>query len=158
MGNLEQFGSNSVILTSRTYREPSEDYQEINTKIDDLMKKLCCRCNSSCITHLFLFFTGRTNIQRFYMGTSMGRLRDPVAGRPGDEMIRRSEDVWGLRDVGHTCFLNSTHKHIKLTLTCYSRLRNGSGKKFSEQYSGDMMRSGRYYPNLTRPPVVKFLF
>ena len=27
-----------------------------------------------------------------------------------------------LRDVGHICFLNSTQKHIKLTLTGYSRL------------------------------------
>ena len=30
---------------------------------------------------------------------------------------------WGRpRDVGHICFLNSTQKHIKLTLTGYSRL------------------------------------
>ena len=30
---------------------------------------------------------------------------------------------WGRpRDVGHTGFLNLTHKHIKLTLTGYSRL------------------------------------
>ena len=26
-----------------------------------------------------------------------------------------------LRDVGHTCFLNSTQKYIKLTLTVYPR-------------------------------------
>ena len=35
-----------------------------------------------------------------------GRLRDPVAGRLGDQMMGRSGDV------GHTCFLNSTQKHI----------------------------------------------
>ena len=29
-----------------------------------------------------------------------------------------------LRDVGHTCFLTSTKKHTKLTLTGYSRLYN----------------------------------
>ena len=30
---------------------------------------------------------------------------------------------WGRpRDVGHICFLNSTQKHIKLTLAGYSRL------------------------------------
>ena len=55
------------------------------------------------------------------MGTSTGRLRDTVAVRPG----RRPNDrtIWGRPpDVGHTCFLNSTQKHIKLTLTGYSRL------------------------------------
>ena len=26
-------------------------------------------------------------------------------------------------DVGHICFLNSTQKHIKLTLTGYARLK-----------------------------------
>ena len=32
---------------------------------------------------------------------------------------------WGRpRGVGHTCFLNSTQKDIKLTLTGYSRLYN----------------------------------
>ena len=54
------------------------------------------------------------------MGTSMGRLRDPVAGRPGDQMMGRSGNVCGM-DVGQTWFLNSTQKHIKLTLTSYSR-------------------------------------
>ena len=29
------------------------------------------------------------------MGTSTGRLRDPVAGRPGDQMMGRSGDVPG---------------------------------------------------------------
>ena len=48
------------------------------------------------------------------MGTSTGRVRDPVTGRPGDQMMGRS---WGRpRDVGHICFLNSTQKHIKGTL------------------------------------------
>ena len=46
----------------------------------------------------------------------MERLRDPVAGRPGDQMMGR------FGDVGHICFLNSTQKHIKLTVTGYSRL------------------------------------
>ena len=46
------------------------------------------------------------------MGTS--------TGHPGDQMMGRSGDVRG--DFGHTCFLNSTRKHIKLTLTGYSRL------------------------------------
>ena len=33
----------------------------------------------------------------------MGRLRDPVAGRPWDQKMGHS------RDVLQTCFLNSTH-------------------------------------------------
>ena len=50
------------------------------------------------------------------MGTSTGRLRDPIAGHPGEQMMEHS------RDVSHTCFLNSTQKHSKLALTGYSRL------------------------------------
>ena len=53
------------ILTSRTYKGPSEDSQGTNTKIDDLMKKLIFRSNSPYITCLFLFFTRRRNIQKF---------------------------------------------------------------------------------------------
>ena len=57
------------------------------------------------------------------MGTSTGRLRDPVARRPEDQMMGRSGDVLGT-SAGRPSymFLNSTHKHIKLTLTGYSRL------------------------------------
>ena len=50
------------------------------------------------------------------MGTSTERLRHSIAIFPGDKMIGRS------RDFGQTCFLNSTHKSIKLTLRGYSRL------------------------------------
>ena len=52
------------VLTSGTSRGPSGDSQGTNTKIDDLMKNLFFRCNSPCFTHLFLFFTGKTNIQK----------------------------------------------------------------------------------------------
>ena len=50
-----------------------------------------------------------------------GRLQDSFAVRPGKQMMRRSGDNW---DIGHACFLNSTEKHIKLTLTSYSRHYN----------------------------------
>ena len=73
-------------------------------------------CNRPCITYLFLFLTGRTNIQKFQTGTSMGRLRGPVAGRPWDQVMGRSA---GSRSK---YFLNSTYKHFKLTLTGDSRL------------------------------------
>ena len=39
------------------------------------------------------------------------------------------------RDVGQTCFSNSTHKHIKLTLTP-DFIVNVSGENPSKQYSG----------------------
>ena len=52
------------VLTSETSRGPSRDSQGTNTKTDDLMKKLFFRCNSSCFTHLFLLFTGKSNIQK----------------------------------------------------------------------------------------------
>ena len=83
------------VLTSATSRGPSRDSQGTNTKIDDLMKKLFFRCISSLFAHLFLFVTGKTNIQKVYMGTSTGRLRDSVAGRPGDQMMGRFGDVHG---------------------------------------------------------------
>ena len=44
------------------------------------------------------------------MGTSAGRLQDPVAGRPLDQMMGRSGDVAGT-SVIHV-FKNSTQKHI----------------------------------------------
>ena len=53
------------VLTSGFYKGPSGDSQGTNTKIDDFMKKLFLRSNSPYITHLFLFFTGRKNIQKF---------------------------------------------------------------------------------------------
>ena len=46
-------------------RETTRNPQGTNTKIDDFMKKLFLGSNSPCITYLFLFFTGRANIQKF---------------------------------------------------------------------------------------------
>ena len=34
-------------------------------KTNELMKKLFSRHSGSCVTHLFLFFAGRTNNQKF---------------------------------------------------------------------------------------------
>ena len=50
------------------------------------------------------------------MWMSTGRLLDPAARRPGDQIMGRA------RDVRHICFLNSTQKHIKLNLIGYSTL------------------------------------
>ena len=46
----------------------------------------------------------------------MGRLQDLVLGRPGDQMMGRSGTSVKLRYI-----LNPTQKHIKLTLTGYSK-------------------------------------
>ena len=49
-----------------------------------------------------------------------GKSTGPSCGtsrRPNDGTFWRRS-----RDLGHTCFLNSTQKHIKLNLTGYSRL------------------------------------
>ena len=78
------------ILTSGTYRGPSGDPRGTNTKTDDLMKKLFFRRNSPCITYLFLFFY-RKNKYSKVCGTS----RDPVTGRPEDQMMGRFRDVRG---------------------------------------------------------------
>ena len=60
--------------------------------------------------------------------------------------------LWGRPwNVGHTCFLNSTQKHIKLTLrVTRDFIVNCSSEKMSEsivikKVKGDMMSSGRYY-------------
>ena len=83
-------------------------------------EKVFFRCNSLCFTHVLLIFTGKTIIQKLWIVTATGRLRDPVAGHPWDQMIGRFGDVHGTSVI--YVFLNSTQKHIKLTLTGYSRL------------------------------------
>ena len=76
------------------------------------MKKVFFRCNSPCFTQLLLFFTGKKIFKSSKWGfhetptgpscrTSRGPNDDTFWGRPGD--------------VGHTCFLNSTQKHINPT-------------------------------------------
>ena len=44
------------------------------------------------------------------MGTSTGRLRDPVARRPGDKMMGRSGDVRGTSVINVFKFNSQTHK------------------------------------------------
>ena len=99
------------------------------------MKKLFLRSNSPCITYLFLFFTGRTNIQKFWTGTSTGRLRDLVAGRPWDQMMGRSKDVRGT-SVKHVFQIKLTNTFNLPWQVTQDFIVNGSSEKFSEQYSG----------------------
>ena len=101
-------------------------FQGTNKKFDDLMRKVFFRCISPCFTHLLLFFTGKNKYSKVRNGDIHGTSRRPRYGTS-----RRPND--GPWDVGYICFLNSTQKYIKLTLTGYSRVCGS--EKFSEQYS-----------------------
>ena len=84
------------------------------------MEKVLFRYNSSCFTHLQLFFYWKNKYAKVLHGDVHGTSTGPSCGTS-----RGPDDgtFWGRpRDVGHTCFLNSTQKHISLTLTGYSRL------------------------------------
>ena len=84
------------------------------------MKKVFFKCNSLCFTHLLLIFTGKTNIRKVLNGDVHGASTGPSCGTT---RVPDDGTFWGRpRDVGLICFLNSTQKHIKLTLTGYSRL------------------------------------
>ena len=80
------------------------------------MKKIFFKCNSPCFTHLFYYFLLEKEIFR---SSKWGHPWDVYGTLWG----QNDGKFWGRqRDVGHSCFLNSTQKHIKLTLTGYSRL------------------------------------
>ena len=117
-------------LTTGTSRGPSRDCNGTNIKIDDLMKKLFFKCNSPCFTHLSLFFNGKK-----YSKVLNGDLHRTSTGSSGRTSWGPNHGTFWRRpwEVRHTCFLNYTHKHIKLTLTGYSRLY--SEWYFSEQCS-----------------------
>ena len=70
----------------RNLRGPSEDSQWTDTKVDELMKKLCFR-SKSLVLHIYSCFLQEREIFKNY------KLRDAVAGRPGDQMVGRSTDV-----------------------------------------------------------------
>ena len=68
------------------------------------------------------------------MGTSTGRLRDPIAGRPRDQLIGRSGDV---RGTSVTHFLKIQLRNILNLLLQVTQnfIVNCSNEKFSEHYS-----------------------
>ena len=67
------------------------------------------------------------------MGTSTGRLQDPVAGRLGDQMMRRSGD---LRRTTVTYVFKIQLRNILNLLWQVTQdfMVNCSSKKFSKQY------------------------
>ena len=84
------------------------------------MKELVFRSSSYCFTDLFLFFTGK---KKYSKVLNVGVHRTSTGPSCGTSWGPNDRKFYGrLRDVGQTCFLNSTYKHIKLILTGYSRL------------------------------------
>ena len=81
------------VLTSGTYRGPSGDSQGTNTKTDDFMKKLFFRSIRVLVLHICFCFLQEEQI---FKSSKRRRLRDPVAGRPCDQMMGRSRDVCGM--------------------------------------------------------------
>ena len=63
------------------------------------------------------------------------RLRDPVAGRPWDQMMGRSKDVRGT-SVKHVFQIKLTNTFNLPWQVTQDFIVNGSSEKFSEQYSG----------------------
>ena len=88
----------------------------------DLLIKLYFRSNSPCIKYLFLPFTGKNK----YSNVLIGDVRETSTGSRCVTSRRPNTGKFyeGPRNVSQTCFLNSTHKHIKQTLTGYSRLHS----------------------------------
>ena len=80
------------VLTSGTYRGPSGDSQGTNTKTDDFMKKLFFRKIRVLVLHIYFCFLKEEQI---FKSSKRGRLRDPVAGCPWDQMMGHSRDVCG---------------------------------------------------------------
>ena len=108
------------VLTSGIFRGPSGDSYRTKKNIDDLIKKVFFRCNSLSFIHLLLFFTEKKIY--IYSKVLNGDVHDTSTG-PSCGTSRGTNDgtFWERpRDLGHILFLNSTQKHIKLTLTSYS--------------------------------------
>ena len=83
------------VVTSWTYRGPSGEHQETNTKTNDLMKKLFFRSNRPCITYFWLFFYRKN---KYLKVLNRGVFTGPscwIVGGPGDQMMGRFRDVCG---------------------------------------------------------------
>ena len=79
------------------------------------MKKVFFRCNSPCVHSSITVFYWKKKYSKVLNGDVHGTSTDIVAGRPGNQMMGRSADV--RRTSVILVFLNSSQKHIKLTLT-----------------------------------------
>ena len=78
------------VLTSGTSRGPSGDSQGTNKKNDSLMKKSVFQMQQFLFYSSVTVFYWKNKYAKVLNGTSTGCLRDPVAGRPEDQMMGRS--------------------------------------------------------------------
>ena len=95
------------------------DLQGTNTETDDLMKK-CFLDTIVLVLHIHYCFSLEKQIFKI---SEWGRPRASTGPECGTSRGPNDGTFWGRpQDFSHTCFLNSTQKHIKLTLTSYSKL------------------------------------
>ena len=90
-------------------------------KIDECLYIKSCTCKERVIDNFVLTCEDPAGTQR--PGDVPLRSLKSLNARDlqGTFMGLSGDDYKTARDVGQTCFLNSTHKHVKLTLTGYSR-------------------------------------
>ena len=79
------------VLMSGTSRGPPGDSQGTNKKIDNLMKKVFFRCNSSCFTRLLLFLLEK----QIWKSSKWGRPWDVYGTQLRDIPETRWRDVLG---------------------------------------------------------------
>ena len=75
-----------------TYSGPSGDSQGTNTKTDDLMKKLFLEA----IVLVLLIYVCFLQEEPIFKSSKAASPQDPVARRPGDQMMGRFRDVHGM--------------------------------------------------------------
>ena len=112
------------VLMSRTYRRPSEGSQGTNTKIDDLIKLMIDDFQKQQSQYYISIpaFYRKNKYSKVINGNIQGTSTGPsyeTPWVPNDGTLQGRQ-----QDVGQTYFLDSTNKHIKLTLSGYSRLCN----------------------------------
>ena len=73
------------------WRSPKSPNVRDNTKIDDLMKKAFL--DTIILVYTSYCFYRKNKFSKVLNRTSRGRLGDPVAGGPGDQMMGRSGDI-----------------------------------------------------------------
>ena len=118
------------VLTSGTYRGPSRDPQGTNTKTDDLIKIFFSEVKVLALYMYFCFLQE----EQIFKSSKWGRPRDVYRTQFLDGLGIKWLDVRGTSKG--RCFLNSTHKHIKVSQVTQDCKVNGSGEKFIKQYSG----------------------
>ena len=105
------------VITSGTFKGLSEDTYGTNKKLMIWWKK--CLLNAIVfVLHIYYCFWLEKQISK---SSKWGRPRDIYRAQLREVLGTNDWTFWGgPRDIGHICFLNSTEKHIKLTLTGYS--------------------------------------